>query len=139
MLDSLEIQIAIQLLRKFETNIKRESPLLHNDYVYIRMATEYIQDNFNSDINIKDICENIHVSPYHFIRMFKKETGLTPYYYLIFTRIEKAKELLSAKHFSISETAELCGFNGISHFSSTFKKMTGYSPVDYRNHYVGRK
>lgn len=134
MLESLEIQIAVMLLRMFKTNVNRYFPLLQNVDSYIRTAVEYIHTYCSSNITLKDICEEIHVSEYHFIRMFEKKTGVTPHRYLLMIRMEKAKELLRTKQYSVAETAMLCGFGSISTFSSVFKKQTGISPADYKNH-----
>ncbi len=135
MLDSLEIQIAALLLREFKTNMKKYIPYFQDVDSYIRLALEYIQTYFSSNITLDDICKEIHVSNYHFIRMFRMKVGMTPHRYLLKVRIEKAKELLSTKRYSVTETAMLCGFESVPHFSDTFKKLTGYSPVCYKNQY----
>lgn len=136
MLDSLEIQIAALLLREFKTNINRYTPLLQDIDSYIRSALEYIHTYFSLNITLQDICEEIHVSQYHFIRMFVKKVGVTPHRYLLMVRIDKAKELLSTKQYSVAETAMLCGYESISVFSTTFKKIVGLSPADYKNQLI---
>ncbi len=130
--DSLEIQIAALLLREFKTNISTHTSLLQNSDSYIRSAQEYIRAYYNSNISLKDICEQIHVSEYHFIRMFFKKVGVTPHRYLLMVRMERAKELLSTKKYSVAETAMLSGYESISAFSTAFKKLCGVSPADYR-------
>jgi len=135
MLDSLEIQIAVLLIREFKTNLNICTALFQDSDSYIHLALDYMQTYFSSNITLNDICEEIHVSHYHFIRMFKKKVGMTPHKYLLTVRIERAKELLSVKRYSVTETAMLCGFESIPHFSDTFKKLTGYSPVDYKKQY----
>jgi len=71
-------------------------------------------------------------SPYHFIRVFKSETGTTPYDYLLNSKIEKAKKILEEEEKPITEVCFLCGFFNPSHFSTTFKKKVGISPYKYR-------
>lgn len=132
MLESLEIQIATLLIREFRTNLKKAGPISQDADSYIRLAKEYIQAYFSSDITLDDICGEIHVSRYHFIRMFSRKVGLTPHRYLLKVRIEKAKELLDMGCYSVSEAAALSGFESLSHFSDTFRKSTGYSPAEYR-------
>lgn len=131
LLDSLEIQIASLLLREFKTNIKSRD-LCPDGESYVRLAAEYMQAYFSSNITIEDICREIHVSPYHFIRMFKQQTGMSPHQYLLDVRIKKAKELLTSGAYTVAETATLCGFLSASHFSATFKKYAGCSPLDYK-------
>lgn len=132
LLGSLEIQITALLLRTYQTNIHR--PLLPsgNAGSYVRAAIEYMQENFSSNLFLEDICREIHVSRYHFIRMFEKETGVTPHRYLLMIRVKKAEELLGTKKYSVMETAGLCGFENVSHFSATFKRLTGRSPAGFK-------
>jgi len=133
MLDSLEIQIATLLLREFKTNIKKMAPPSQDIDSYIQIALDYIQTYFSSNITIHDICDEIHVSPYHFIRMFKQKVGFSPHRYLLKVRMEKAKELLKSQRYSVAETAAICGFVSIPHFSATFKESTGCSPICYKS------
>ncbi len=132
MLDSLEVQIAVLLLRELKTNVKPASRNLQDADSYVGMAQEYIRTYFSSNISLRDICREIHVSPFHFIRTFMKKTGMTPHKYLLSVRMEKAKELLMAGRHSVAETAMLCGYNSISNFSVAFKNTVGISPSDYK-------
>lgn len=132
MLNSLEMQIAILLLREFKTNVMRSSPPLQDADSYVSLAQEYIRAYFSSNISLQDICNEIHVSQYHFIRTFLKKVGMTPHKYLLMVRMEKAKELLSMGQYSVAETAMLCGYESISNFSIMFKKVVGLSPVDLK-------
>jgi AraC-like DNA-binding protein len=132
MLDCLETEITVLLLREFKLNRTKHIPLSQDSDSYINLAKEYIQTYFNSNITLSDICDEIHVSQYHFIRTFSKQVGLTPHMYLSKVRIEKAKELLDARHYTVSETAALCGFASTPYFSAVFKKATGYTPAAYK-------
>lgn len=133
MIDCLETQITILLLRNFKTNIRNDFLLLPNADTYINLAMEYIQMYYSGNLTIEGICDEIHVSTFHFIRTFKKKTGQSPYQYLISVRIQKAKELLHNGGYSVSEVCELCGFTSLSHFSNTFKMITGDSPSRYKS------
>lgn len=131
MLECLEIQITILLLREFKTNSKKATHLPDSD-AYISKAIEYMHAFFSSNITIDDICGVIHVSPYHFIRIFKQKTGVSPHQYLMKVRIQKAQELLCDRQYSVAEVAIICGFLSSPHFSNTFKAITGISPSDYK-------
>jgi YesN/AraC family two-component response regulator len=74
-MESLELQIASILLRELETTEKKPSPSFPESDSYIRLAEEYIKTYFSSNISLDDICQEIHVSQYHFIRMFKHKVG----------------------------------------------------------------
>ena len=71
----------------------------------------------------------------HFIRLFKKEVGMTPVQYISQKKIEKAQLLLVTENMSIKEISFLLSYDDHSYFNRLFKKITGTSPQDYRNEY----
>lgn len=79
--------------------------------------------------------QSFEVSNFHFIRTFKQKVGVPPHRYLLSIRIKKAKEMLVLRQHSIAEVATLCGFVSLSHFSSTFRGITGHSPSEYKKLY----
>lgn len=92
--------------------------------------------NFN--FKLDDSLKCIPLSPDHFRRLFKKETGQTPIEYLIEKRIVYAKQLLESSYSSnmkIKEISVLSGFNDPYYFSRLFKKITGKSPTDWGTEY----
>jgi AraC-like DNA-binding protein len=133
MVDSLSIQIVATILREFNnsSNIGRYCTTEGDGYV--KNAKEYMQEFYNSNISITDICSEISVSPYHFIRLFKEKTGTTPHEYLLNLRIENAKKMMKDNEDNITLIGEKCGFINNSHFSTTFKRLTGVSPVEYKS------
>lgn len=98
-------------------------------------AIDYIENNFHKEINLEEICNNVAYSPYYFSRVFKKETNMSPYEYLINRRINHAKHLLITTNEPISSISELCGYNSTIHFSNSFKKLVGMTPSEYRKKY----
>ncbi len=98
----------------------------------ISLAVEYIHTNYNIQMTLDDIARQVNYSQYHFIRIFKKETGLSPFEYLTKYRLDKARELLSDSPLSITEICLQCGFQNSSHFATVFKRNTGLSPSAYR-------
>ena len=135
MLDCLGVQIVALLLREFKTNLNKYPAHLTDHDAYISMAIEYMRVYYSANISIEDICKEINISPFHFIRIFKQKTGIAPHQYLLKVRIEKAQELLRKRQHSVTEAAMLSGFVNISHFSSKFKEITGYSPSSYKKMY----
>lgn len=136
MLQSIETQIAVQLLRdSMPDYLILSENCFSNNYTndYIDHSIKYMKEYYSSNITIKDICDIIFISPCHFQRIFKKSMNQTPYNYLMKIRIDKAKEkLLKCNNESIEEIGRLCGFLNASHFSSVFKQIEGISPSDYR-------
>ncbi len=97
----------------------------------LQQAIDYIQDNLAEDISLQAIATEVNMSRYHFCRLFKKSTGITPYQYLIESRIERAKELLLRKHQSIMDVALQVGFSNQSHFTKHFKRLVGVTPKKF--------
>ena len=69
---------------------------------------------------------------YRFARAFKQATGSSPHSYLVEARITRAKELLCKSSVSITEVALRSGFASSSHFSVTFRRVTGLTPREFR-------
>jgi len=134
MLESLSMQTAIVLLRECHHNLSFSSlkPAVHKDNKCINRAIDYIMDNYQNKMSLRDLASETHYSPYHFSRLFKQHTGRTPFEFLLEIRIEKAKTLLKHTDHSISEICYLSGFSNHSYFSQIFKKKTGVSPSQYK-------
>ncbi len=98
----------------------------------VRKVLERIRSSYSRPIGIDDLIRDVPMSKYHFIRVFKRVTGLTPYNYLILYRINKAKEYLRSTELQVSEIALCCGYADLSNFTRQFKKHTKLSPLAYR-------
>lgn len=136
-LQSISVQMAIVILRNLKSNIVESETKVTNCETYTKQAIEYLNEIVNSEFNnteysLEEIAEIAKLSPYHFIRIFKKETGKTPYEYYVDLKIKKAKELLKNNKLSILETSFRCGFTNSSHFANVFKKSVGLTPSNYR-------
>lgn len=95
----------------------------------IEQAVAYIKENFASDITLSSLAKKFSVSPEHFSRLFKKETGLGFSKYLNSLRLQYAEQLLrSADGQNITKVAEICGFDDSNYFSKKFKEVYGVSP-----------
>lgn len=95
----------------------------------IEKAVAYIKENFASDITLSSLANKFSVSPEHFSRMFKKETGLGFSKYLNSLRLQYAEQILkSDKSQNITKVAEICGFEDSNYFSKKFKDVYGISP-----------
>lgn len=103
------------------------------DYHYntIELLKEYIQDNLGDKLLLEDLSKLFSVSPFHLLRIFSKNTGLTLHQFIMVRRIEKARQLLIHKTSIIDITFSL-GFSDQSHFTRSFKRMTGLTPKDFQ-------
>lgn len=95
----------------------------------VARAAAYLQKNFASDVSLPKIAAMAAVSPEHFSRLFKKETGFGFREYLNLLRLQKAEQLLKqSPGLSVAWIAAECGFADSNYFSVKFKKMYGVSP-----------
>ncbi|MDD2957310.1 MAG: AraC family transcriptional regulator [Lachnospiraceae bacterium] len=92
----------------------------------------YINQNLKQPLTIEDMSSRASLSPYHFIRVFKQETGYTPHEYILNARIHAARLYLKSPNMSVKEIGYLCGFSSESSFCTTFKNLTGTTPSAYR-------
>jgi len=131
-LDNLSSLLGVKLLRELKSNLYlREKPLNHSSKKDINRAIEYLHANINQDFSLADLAEITGFSKYYFMRVFKNETGKTPYRYYTDIKIEKAIELLKTNKYSITDICFFCGFKDHSHFSKVFKSKTGMTPSSF--------
>lgn len=98
----------------------------------VNRAKKYIQERFQERITLDQASRAVNASTRHFCKVFKKATGITFTDYLARTRVEKAKQLLQNPHLRVSEIAFETGFESISQFNRSFKRIIGKSPTQYR-------
>lgn len=98
----------------------------------IKKAVRYLQENFASPVSLNDLCDDLHISKYHFVRSFKKIMGIPPYSFLINYRITQAKRMLVTTGLSVEEIADKTGFKDCAGFISSFKSHVGETPLHYR-------
>lgn len=84
------------------------------------------------DWKIKTMSEQIHISEPYFQELYKKLFGIACGTDVINARIETAKTLLVSSDMSVAEIGARCGYNSPVHFSRQFKRLTGISPIEYR-------
>lgn len=127
------------LLSKYLTDILTEFLLYTPTSIHTRSYTNiteeiitYINEHFRENISLEDLASHAGLSQYHFIRIFKKETGFTPHEYIINTRIATAKYLLKNSRLSVKDICFTTGFSCESVFCSAFKRHQGMTPAQYR-------
>ena len=91
-----------------------------------------IKQNPGNYWGVAGITKELSYSKDHFIRIFKKLKGKTPYKFIIESKMEKARNLLLSSSHSIGRIAQILGYNDIYHFSKQFKDRNGVSPTEYR-------
>jgi AraC family transcriptional regulator len=97
-----------------------------------RRVVEFIEQHLAENISLDALADLVRLSPYHFLRCFKRSLGEPPHRYWTARRIERAKALLANPRASITEVAFQVGFSGSSAFSAAFHRITGQTATDYR-------
>lgn len=93
----------------------------------IAHSIELIHDSVKKGIALSSLAREAGISKYHFLRIFKKYTGLTPHQYALSVRIQQATQKIIAGE-SIAEASLEYGFSDQSHFTRHFKRIYGYTP-----------
>lgn len=101
----------------------------------IRMAKQYIQENYMKPITLEIVGREAGFSTTYFSSLFKKETGRNFLEYLSQVRMDKAKELLKDTNLSIAMVCENVGYSDLKHFTKSFRTSTGIKPNEYRKLY----
>lgn len=130
------------LLRLFAGLLARHSyePLptgrIGPEHDAVRRAKDYLHQHHGEPLSLDAVARAACLSPYHFIRVFARHTGLTPHAWLMQLRARKAAELLRLG-LPLAQTAQQAGFADQSHLSKVFKRLHGVSPGQFRNSVQG--
>jgi transcriptional regulator GlxA family with amidase domain len=136
--------IAIQCAKLFQVDIERssQSPFIifsgqkeHNDEVILNVQ-DFIENNFNSKITVDELSEKFGLGRRTFERRFKAATYNSIIEYIQRVKIEAAKKQLEIGRKTIYEVMYDVGYSDTKAFREVFRKVTGMSPVNYRNRYV---
>jgi AraC-like DNA-binding protein len=103
-----------------------------NNASRVDKVISYINSNYNRQISLDEIASFASMNATAFCRFFKKETGKSLKSFMLDMRIGYACKLLTMNEMNISQISLACGFETISHFNKTFRKVAGYSPSEYR-------
>lgn len=119
-----------------EPHIMKE---MDNTQIMSYRIKEYIDGNYNEDIQLQSAAEKLNISLYYLAHIFKDTFGYSPGNYLVRRRIGEAQTLLLTTNHSVIEIASSVGYNNVSHFNAIFKKLIGTTPNQYRKKYLERE
>ncbi|MBM7587648.1 AraC-like DNA-binding protein [Bacillus pakistanensis] len=103
------------------------------DNALIRTAKDILHTNLGNVLKLDEICKELHLSKFQFIRLFKTHTGISPYQYFLNCKIERAKQLIENNKDVYSAVAE-CGFVDLTHLNKHFKSVYGTTAFEYMSH-----
>ena len=95
-------------------------------------AIAYIRTHLSERLSVEELAASTGYSPSYFSHLFTQDTGMSPYQFVVRSRVEHAQQLLMTTRLTVQEIAFQCGFNSAANFCYTFRRMTGVSPHAYR-------
>ena len=98
----------------------------------LRRVLEHIDANLDRSPRLSELSALAHMSRFHFARLFKRSTGVSPHRFVVGRRIDHAKALLAARGTPIATIGRTVGFRTPSHFTNVFRRSTGMTPTVYR-------
>lgn len=99
----------------------------------ITKAIQFIQQHFQQQPSLEDIASHVHLSPFHFQRIFTQWAGTSPKKFLQYTQLGYAKRLLKQEQKSLFDTHLLTGFSSTSRLHDMFIQLEGMTPAEYKN------
>lgn len=120
------------ILYRYLYDYHKTPKTFNSDELFLKKALEYIRLNHQNQISVEEIAEHACLSTFHFSRLFRKLTGLSPHNYLKQYRLSQSYKRLQ-NNTSVFDTAIETGFYDSSHFIKTFHSYMAVSPKEYQD------
>ncbi len=103
------------------------------NYYRVAEAIEYIRNNFRTQPGLDEVAAHVHLSPFHFQRLFSEWAGTTPKKFLQYISIGHAKQLLKEQQATLFDAAFETGLSGTGRLHDLFIHIEGMTPAEYKN------
>lgn len=103
------------------------------DYNRIAQVIRYINSNFKQQPSLEELAEQVHLSPYHFQRLFKQWAGTTPKKFLQYISLNHAKRMLKNEQATLFDTSFDTGLSGTARLHDLFVNFEGMTPAEFKN------
>lgn len=103
------------------------------NYNRIAEAIMYIKKNFKGQPNLNEVASKVHLSPFHFHRLFSQWAGTTPKKFLQYISLGHAKKILKEQRATLFDTAFETGLSGTGRLHDLFVNIEGMTPAEYKN------
>jgi len=132
--ESLVMELAA-LLRRRHSSASETAEILPSRRLscrQLRRVLDYIESGLDHELPLRALASVAELSPHHFARMFRQTVGIAPHRYVVERRVESAKTMLRTTRASLAEIGLSTGFCSQSHFTSTFQRIVGATPTEFR-------
>jgi AraC family transcriptional regulator len=99
----------------------------------LRKVEDYVHERFAEDISVEALAELVDLSPFHFSRVFKHATGMSPLQFVTRERITHAQQLIRETRRSLIDIGLEVGYTSPSYFTKVFRRVTGVTPTEFRS------
>ena len=130
--ETMLYETLLEVIQKYGDFISPLPARVSKSGASIAAAQQFLMEHLFDKITLEELASHSGLSPYHFLREFRKQYGMPPHSYQLQQRINEAKRLL-AKGTSIADTAMQVGFADQSHFTRKFKALVGTTPRQYQD------
>ncbi len=130
------LDLMVLVARQLEENEPHSLTRARSGAFRAEQVRDFVVRHLETPLTLSQIAAHLQISPEHLARLWKSATGTTLFDFVRRARIERAKTLLTASDFNISQIASACGFSSLALFSRNFKGETGVSPGQYREKLV---
>jgi AraC family transcriptional regulator len=124
--------LTVHLIRQYARHDAETRPSNALPGAKLRRTIAFMEEHLEEPFNLARLAQTAGMSEFHFSRLFKKATGLSPSRHFIRQRIARAQQLLQETDTSIIEVGMSVGYSSPSHFAQIFRREAGVSPSDYR-------
>jgi AraC family transcriptional regulator len=131
-IEGLAQTLAVHLIRQYATYDAEARPSNALPGAKLRRVITFMEANLQEPFDLTRLAQTAGMSAFHFSRLFKTATGLSPSRYFIRQRIARAQQMLQEADTSIIEIGMSVGYSSPSHFAQVFRREVGVSPSDYR-------
>src|SRR5690625_479502 len=107
-----------------------------NTYPEVEEAILYIQKNIYEPLSLTQLANHVSYSPYHFTRIFKARTGLSPLYYVSSMRLQKAKDLLLNTDLTVRDIGLEIGQQSLGTFTTRFTEKVGITQSQFSKSHI---